>query len=306
MEEEESFEIPLVNANDDSAHYRLQNEPGEIQREYITGYDRTTSLRVLGRLSAVVHGTTSPPTSPTSVPATLILIDFAALGPDRRPPLQRLHQTRSAQGYASALSRYDPSILSLAPSGHQSLLQTTFTTKQNHSVEAYAEAEAGTDPVFTAGAKYAYALTTATGRGDSMVVEGMPAFVQRSSGKPNAARFTLRENASQKSGVPRHLRVAVLLGRRPGDEGLFIATINVKAHVSALAEVGERVRRMIGSIPLDDAVCFDPRAEPTTDKYPVDNLASVVLNEECSIQSGREGGDGGGGGGDEKEKEEDD
>ncbi|XDG10035.1 hypothetical protein ABKA04_009650 [Annulohypoxylon sp. FPYF3050] len=321
--EEEPFEIRLLDANDDSAHYRLQNEPGEIQREYITGYDRTSSLRVLGRLSAVVHGTTSPPSTPSSVPSTLILFDFAALGqkpsrryreiqleivfaahsPHRRPALQRTHQSRDQRAYVSALSRYDPIVRDLAPSGHSALLQTTFTTERKHALETYAEA--GTDPIFTAGSKYAYSLSTATERGDSMVVEGMPAFVQRSSGKPNAARFTLRENGSQKSGVPRYLRVAVLLERRVGDEGLFIATVNVKAHVSVFADAGEKVRRMMGSIPLDDAVCFDPRAEPTTDRYPVDNLASVVLSEECSIQSGKEGGDGGGGGG-EKEKEDDD
>ncbi|KAI2776818.1 hypothetical protein F4815DRAFT_448957 [Daldinia loculata] len=124
----------------------------------------------------------------------------------------------------------------------------------------------------------------------ALVVEGTEAFVNRAAGKPNAARFTLRENASQKSGVPKYLRVAVLLERRPGDEGLFLATVNVRAHVSVFADATERVRRIMGKIPLDDAVCFDPKIPPTTDKYPVNKLASVWLSEECSIESGYAGG----------------
>ncbi|KAI1451707.1 hypothetical protein F4805DRAFT_75076 [Annulohypoxylon moriforme] len=300
------FEIPLLDANDDSAHYRLQNEPGEIQREYITGYDRSTSLRVLGRLADVVHGH-STPSDPT--PCTLALFDFAALGqkPSRRYRELQIELVFAAHGtqgrpglrggrgggdQRTALSRYDPAVRGLAPSGHKSLLQTTYTSESKHGIEAYAEA--GMDPVATAGARYSYSLGNTVERGDSMVVEGMPAFVQRSSGKPNAARFTLRENGSQRSGVPRYLRVAVLLERRMGDEGLFLATVNVRAHVSVFADAGEKVRRIMGSVPLDDAVCFDPTVAPTTDKYPVDDLASVVLDDECSIQSGRESADGDG------------
>ena len=48
------------------------------------------------------------------------------------------------------------------------------------------------------------------------------------------------------------------------------------------------VRRVMGRIPPDDAVVFDPRIPPTTDKYPVDNLASVSLSRECAIESGYE------------------
>ncbi|KAI1208946.1 uncharacterized protein F4807DRAFT_428201, partial [Annulohypoxylon truncatum] len=301
--EEDAFEILLVDANDDAAHYRLQNEPGEIQREYVTGYDRKSTLRVLGRLADVVHGRSSPPSSDLdSTPCTLAIFEFAALGqkPSRRYREVQIEIVFRAYGthkrpnsisrhrdQRAALSRYDPAIRALAPHGHKSLLQSNFTRSSTHNIEA--SISAGTDPIASAGAKYAYALSENVERGDSMTVEGTPSFVGRSAGKPNAARFTLRENGTQRSGVPRHLRVAVLLERRAGDdEGLFLAEVNVRAHVSVLADAGERVRRVMGSVPLDDAVCFDPAARPTTDKYPVDRLAEVVLSEECSIRSGRE------------------
>ncbi|KAI2473681.1 hypothetical protein F4781DRAFT_379823 [Annulohypoxylon bovei var. microspora] len=298
--DDDPFEIVLTDANDESAHFRLQNEPGEKQREYITGYDRKSSLRVLGRLADVVHGRASSAASDDSAPCTLAIFEFAALGqtPSRRyreVQVEVVFAAHGAQGRPSLrshnkpgtdLSRYDPRVRGLAPRGHRALLQTTHLATRKHGFEAYAEA--GTDPLATAGARYTYAVGDAVRRGDCMAVEGTEAFVNRAAGKPNAARFTLRENASQKSGVPRYLRVAVLLERRAGDEGLFLATVNVKAHVSVFADAGERVRRIMGSIPLDDAVCFDPKMAPTTDKYPVDDLASVSLSEECSIESGRE------------------
>ncbi|KAI1408749.1 hypothetical protein F5Y13DRAFT_104920 [Hypoxylon sp. FL1857] len=297
MDYYEPFEIILADTNEESAHFRLQNEAGEKQREYITGYDRKNALRVLGRLADVVHGRSA---DDADTPCTLAIFEFAALGqkPERRRYREvqieivfAAHGTEGrsrARAHAHDLARWDPQVKGLAPRGHKSLLQTTHKTGRKHGFEV--SAEAGMDPLASAGASCSYEISDEVTRGDSMVVEGTEAFVNRSAGKPNAARFTLRENASQKSGVPRFLRVAVLLERRAGDQGLFLATVNVRAHASVFADAGERVRKIMGRIPLDDAVVFDPKTPPTTDRYPLDNLASVSLADECSIESGRDGG----------------
>ncbi|KAI1383515.1 uncharacterized protein F4822DRAFT_420885 [Hypoxylon trugodes] len=71
----EPFEIILSGSNEEEAHYRLQNEPGEKQREYITGYDRKDALRVLGRLTDVVHGKVA---EDSDIPCSLLIFEFAA------------------------------------------------------------------------------------------------------------------------------------------------------------------------------------------------------------------------------------
>ncbi|KAL7629605.1 hypothetical protein AAE478_001127 [Parahypoxylon ruwenzoriense] len=295
--DDECFEIILADTNEEAAHYRLQNEPGERQREYITGYDRKQALRVLGKLTHVVHGRFSA--DPDAPLASLAVFEFAALGQTNSRRYREVqieivfaaHGTEGRPGAARGssggdLSRWDPKVRSVAPSGYKALLRTTHTTERKHGFEA--QAEAGADPVASAGVKYVYEASDSVERGDRMAVEGTQAFVGRAAGKPNAARFTLRENASQRSGVPRYLRVAVLLERRAADQGLFLAEVNVRAHASVFVDTAERVRRIMGRVPLDDAVCFDPKMPPTTDKYPLDDLASVVLEEECSIESGYE------------------
>ncbi|KAI0141144.1 hypothetical protein F4776DRAFT_614274 [Hypoxylon sp. NC0597] len=302
MDYYEPFEIILADTNEESAHFRLQNEPGEKQREYITGYDRKGALRVLGKLTDVVHGRSSSSSAEDDgVPCTLAVFEFAALG--QKPSRRRYREVQIEIVFAAHgtegrprvranpadLSRWDPHVRGLAPHGHKSLLQTTHKAGRRHAFEV--SAEAGMDPLATAGASYTYEISDEVVRGDCMVVEGTEAFVNRAAGKPNAARFTLRENGSQRSGVPRYLRVAVLLERRAGDEGLFLATVNVRAHVSVFADAGERVRKVMGRIPLDDAVVFDPKVPPTTEKYPVDDLASVSLSDECSIESGHDSSD---------------
>ncbi|OTB14239.1 hypothetical protein K445DRAFT_302929 [Daldinia sp. EC12] len=282
--DDETFEIILADSNDESAHFRLQNEPGEMQREFITGYDRQGALRVLGRLADVVHGRYS---EDSEAPCSLAIFEFAALGQKstrRRYREVQIDIVFSAHGRDSA--RRDPGVKSIAPRGSRGLLRTTRASKRKHGFET--GVQLGADPVASAGVSYTYEMSDAAERGDSMTVEGTEAFVGRAAGKPNAARFALRENASQKSGVPKYLRVAVLLERRVGDEGLFLATVNVRAHVSVFADASEKVRRIVGRIPPDDAVVFDPRIPPTTDKYPVDNLASVSLSGECAIESGYE------------------
>ncbi|KAI1372686.1 hypothetical protein F4677DRAFT_245580 [Hypoxylon crocopeplum] len=291
------FEIILADSNEESAHFRLQNEPGERQREYVTGYDRRDALRVLGKLTDVVHGRLDPD---GDEPCSLAVFEFAALG--QKPSRRRYREVqielvfaahgtegrpRAARTNNAELSRWDPQVKALAPAGSKALLETTHTAGRKHAFEAFAEA--GADPVATAGVKYVYEISDVVERADRMVVEGAPAFVGRAAGKPNAARFVLRENASQRSGVPRFLRVAVLLVRRAGDSGLFVAEVNVRAHVSVFADAGEKMRRVMGRIPLDDAVVFDPKMPPTTDRFPVDRLASVSLGDECSIESGHAG-----------------
>ncbi|KAI2619316.1 hypothetical protein GGR54DRAFT_139434 [Hypoxylon sp. NC1633] len=313
--DEEPFEIILADSNEESAQYRLQNEPGERQREHVTGYDRKDALRVLGKLVHVVHGTAGDDNDndgeeEEGTPCSLAIFEFAALGqkPGRRRYREvqieivfAAHGPRSSASSSSSsdnskpssavaakandLARYDPQVSALAPHGARALHRSTHAARSKHGFEAFAQA--GAEPAGTAGARYTYEVGSAASVRDAMAVEGAPAYVGRAAGKPNAARFTLRENESQRSGVPRLLRVAVLLRRRRGDKlGLFVATVAVRARVSVWADAGEIVRRIVGRVPRDDAVVFDPACRPTTDRFPVGRLALVDLDGECAVESG--------------------
>ncbi|KAL1848126.1 hypothetical protein VTK73DRAFT_10207 [Phialemonium thermophilum] len=100
-------------------------------------------------------------------------------------------------------------------------------------------------------------------RTDCRLLEGYPRYVQRNEGPPDGAHWTFCENVKARSGLPRVVRTAVLLERRPGDElGRFAATVATQGHVSIWADLGEKLRKFVGLAVRDDPLILDPAPRP--------------------------------------------
>lgn len=94
---------------------------------------------------------------------------------------------------------------------------------------------------------------------DYRLLEGYPLYVKRDRGPMDGAHWTLRKNVKAQSGLPRLVRTAVLLERRPGDDqGQFAATISTKVSVSVWENTVEKFRRAVGRVPNDDPVHINP------------------------------------------------
>lgn len=148
----------------------------------------------------------------------------------------------------------------------------------------------GYAPIVEAGPEVSKKRTVVTRRLDFKFAAGYPAFVKKRGGEPNSVHWwvvlwfcfgasswgllswcvcvmltcnidrTLRENASQQSGLPSLVRTAVLVKRREGDNlGLFKAEISANVKASVVSDGVESLLKLVGLVPKDDPVFFDPR-----------------------------------------------
>lgn len=120
---------------------------------------------------------------------------------------------------------------------------------------------------------------------DAIQLSGSRVAVGAGHSRPNAARWVMLENASQKSGVPAFLRTAVLLKRRPKDNGQFLGSVNVSYRVSKFHDFKEVLSKMTGMIPTDKPIVFDPDLNPANPAFLSSNLADVDLSKEFQLIS---------------------
>lgn len=98
----------------------------------------------------------------------------------------------------------------------------------------------------------------------------------RTAGGMNSIRWVLKENKSQKTGVPTHLRGLALL-KRPDDDR-FIATVTIKT----TSDLWTTLEKLTGRIDKDDPLIFDPQeqAQPRKLSWAVEeHVDSSNLNE---------------------------
>lgn len=256
--------IPLVENDDDEAHYLIHNEPGgEDHRIHITGYDRHASNAVFGRLYHVVHGIVG---GGSTKPATLIVFEWLLI-PNKLGHRFRkvdidvtfaVKGGRPGQLPEADLSRYTPQVKTVAPNVPiRSFFSGRDVTEQTGQKLGL---NAGYAPFVTVNPEVSHSTTDVTSRTDFRFAAGHPAMEARTWGDPDSVHWTLHENAPQRSGTQSQVRTAVLLHRLPGDaNGAFTAVVKTKVEVSRLEDAMEKLKDLVGLVPRDDPLNFNPR-----------------------------------------------
>lgn len=297
------FDIVLGDANLEEANLRLDNEYDEDgnpipHREGVTGIDiqgKAALMAVKGRMPIVVHGFDKVG---SKFPHTLVIfewdterlrldrrfrevmieISFTAHGTrrDAEPEAQRLRE----KGIGT--THWDPEVVAIAPEHTDWYHRTSHAVSQTDGLELTLQATFG--GYFTAGPKYYWERSDASNRTDAIQVSGsrVPGYGQN---RTNAARWVMLENASQESGVPAFLRTAVLLKRRPKDNGQFLATVKVSYRVSTSHDFKVTLLKAMGKLPVDKPIVFDPRVSTPESNFKPSSLADADLKKEFRLVS---------------------
>ncbi|KAM6483363.1 hypothetical protein HDV62DRAFT_358412 [Trichoderma sp. SZMC 28011] len=300
------FEIALNDANLEDANFRLQNEMDENgdpipQREWVTGIDRqgnAARMAIKGRMAVVTHGYER---LGSKIPYTLIIfewdterlrldrrfrevtieVSFTAHGTrrDAEPEAQRLR----SKGVGKI--HWDPEVCATAPEHTSWYHRTSHSVSEKDGVDI--NLQAGFNGCFTAGPRFHWERSDATTRTDAIQITGNRVAVGPGHSRPNAVRWVMLENRSQKSGVPAFLRTAVLLKRRPNDNGQFLGAVKVSYRVSTSHDFKESLLKALGKLPTDQPLIFDPRiAIPSPSlNFDSSNLADVDLQQQFRLIS---------------------
>ncbi|KAL9099540.1 MAG: hypothetical protein Q9163_004972, partial [Psora crenata] len=236
--------MPFIGDAGDDAGFRIKNQPLEMERSHITGYDRKPGdTAVLGRLYHVVHGYMR---NGKGRPATIIVFEWL-LRPGRLG--RRFREVQITVVFAARdlrrgmlpsddLTEYDPAVTKVGPT--VPLLSSEIT----YMVDRKTGARLGFSIGFGGNASISPEVsseTTESGiqRIDYMVQAGYPFYAHRSSGDPDGVHWTFQENVKQQSGLPRVIGTAVLLQRSEDDFGPFEATFKTTSNVSIMVDAAE-------------------------------------------------------------------
>ncbi|KAI9698835.1 MAG: hypothetical protein M1820_007342 [Bogoriella megaspora] len=268
-----SFQI-FLDAEGDGGEYRYSNRPGEVQRPHII--DRGDCLVVQAELSEVVHGTLTP----NGERATILVTDFIFL-PSKS---SRRFKTASISMRFESLddTAGDIEVTDIAPRGHFSLHRTTKQVELTRSSNA--SLQGGT--IVTGCAGIGWEKKEKEDRVDHTTLSGTIRLEGRNFGGKNSARWSMSENKAQFSGIPTWLRTVTRLRRvekQSDAKTRFSAMAEVKCSVDFASSMEESRDRLLGRIPEDDPVIFDPGEKPTTSVFDVENLGSVDLDAHSSV-----------------------
>ncbi|PNP40279.1 hypothetical protein TGAMA5MH_07808 [Trichoderma gamsii] len=255
--------MPLIADDADNAGFRIKNAPGgESHRVLITGYDRPKATAVRGRLFHVVHGIMG---NGNSNPATLIVFEWLLIPGRLRRRFRDVSidvtfspcGRRPGKKLDADLSSYTPKVMSIAPSVPlKSYFSSRDVTRETQNKVAI---NLGYQPYASFSPEISKKSTEVTFRTDYRFVAGYASLVKKTWGEPNSVHWTLQENAPQESGVPYVLRTAVVIQRVVGDYGLFSAAVNITVNVSVIENATETLKKLVGLVPDDDPVTFDPK-----------------------------------------------
>ncbi|XXG99625.1 hypothetical protein Hte_005966 [Hypoxylon texense] len=258
------------------ARFHTLNQGDEIQRENIAD-DTTAGLLIQADLLKVIHGQESP----DGEAATLMVIGFRFQGINQRRRFREVQVTIHFEDEEEPLL-HAPEVVAIWPDREYSYEETSTAVEDTRSVEPGASAGASVASATLTGR---WEVKTATNRANWAVVTGARVRRGRNYGKRNAVTLSLYENASQRSGVVRDLRVAILL-RLHEDTDRFRGYFSI----NALADIHYKAAWIIHQLSGDrrnDPVIFKrgvqflgPRGTLTADQ-PIDpsNLRSVSLRQ---------------------------
>jgi hypothetical protein len=291
------FSISLQEGNPEEAQFRLNNsydENGDVipHREWTTGIDRqgkAAQMAVKGRMPTVVHGFEQ---AGSKIPYTLLIfewsterlrldkrfremtieVSFAAHGSrrDAEPEAQRL------RGKGIGKIHWDPEVCAISPEHTAWYHRTNHTVNDKDGIDISLQANLG--GFLTAGPRLYWERIDDATRTDAIQVTGNRVAVGAGHSRPNAVRWVMMENASQKSGVPAFLRTAVLLKRRPKDNGQFIGTVRISYRISRFHDFKETLLNAMGKLPVDDPIVFDPCVATPPSNFDLSELAKVGAN----------------------------
>jgi hypothetical protein len=270
-----SFGFELQPTGDDGSTFRYRNLPNEYQRSTVV--DRRTSIKsnlsVQGSLVTVVHGKFAP----GGPRATLIVARLELMSSHH---CRRFSSAKISFHFRNNKKFLNSSVHKIAPSGEIALNQSWYRLEEK--VSAGGGGGLGIHPL-AADVQAKYELTKALVRPDCGSLYGSTTTEGRSFGPKNTARWSMSQNESEKSGIPTHLYLAILL-KRDNDEPFF-ADVKVNAEVDVLYKLESWIQDVGGKNKIDP-IKFDPRKPPmgvipngldkdNLSEYPLERLGRV-------------------------------
>jgi hypothetical protein len=288
-----SHEFTINLGWDSGPKYHLPCETDELRRP-MPHHQVVAGMSVTGLIPVVVHGFAN------DEPHTLVIFEWCitARCPDLRTTSVAIEASFMANGpsghvvdEAEALqhnggekSYWGPEVIRAAPSG--SMLYNLMI-RMTKDIETYKQAfSADFRPYFTASPKLSLSHDDSASIVDSIKVTGHPFVVGSNRDRPNAIRWTIRENESQSSGVPAYLRTAVLLKRQPNGNGSFLGNVKIEMNVAWMEDGEEKTHKLSSQIKPDDVILFNPVVlQPSTFDSRRNELDKVDLDAEFQILS---------------------
>jgi len=241
MSEATEFSIPLSYLGDEGAGLRLANLKGQVQRQHVIQRD-DGHLAVHADLPYVLHGTLTP----GGKAATLLILDFRFGG--SRSEGRRFREATIDVGFACENRKIgedeetDPIVCQMAPYGTLRLDPATVDYEQSISLSANAGAGVG---LAVLGVGAGFERKTTVEKTKHTILYGSLRISGRNCGPQNAVRWSIVENATEKGGIPGHLRTAILI--TPRTEGKFKVVVTINAKVDIFASL----KRVFGGAVVD-------------------------------------------------------
>ena len=247
--------------------YHLQNH-GATERIWITGHDRDEVVNVTGELAEVVHGHME---DSGGKKCTLIVFNWWINGHNEGKQFKHVQIKATFKNEVKG-AYYDPIVISLAPRGVYSMLQSS----QPVDKTLKAGISAQTQPALgSCGFTFSYESTTSTERQDFVKIIGsLQVEPNKKEGgiRPNVVQWDLDENASTKSGLPSYFRTAVLLERK--DDSPFTAYFGIETKVDMFTDFTRKVKELAGLNPKDEPVIFNPAKASSSPTISPNNMKS--------------------------------
>ena len=259
--------------------FHLRNKPGQKQREavsaYASGSRKKPAFRVGCDAVAIIHGTLDQTSKRR---ASLLIYDFSFFSyrSARIKEATISFQFLGKDGDSAGA----PAVQKVAPFASHTMMQTT----QNETLKVSGQGGISGGAVVTLNTSGTVEKSVEKTTTHSAEITGVnPA---DDWGNRFRADWYLRENASQKTGIVRQLRICILLTRDADSEFSCIPIISVTPNLAA------KMPSLFSPGPHDDPIIFDPEYLPFNalgENIQIDqwNLAAVPLEKvwDCTFHS---------------------
>lgn len=262
---------------------KTRNLPGQIQRPSTTDRGRETKFKVQANLHTCVHGILNNSSNP-KVRASLIVLEYQLKCLEPQSSFESIHtkltfRENSTKGTHEVPSR--PHVKQTEP----------FSTSERWDVTTEVVAS-DSHLEGTAGVGFGPVTLEGTAGGGRESAHEQLHFIEGDTGRHfnkdtqvyDEAWWNIVQNQSQKHGVPRNFRVAVLLER--SSDAKFEATFALEVHAGFRYAASKAWNWLRGRAQGDDPIVFDPAQPPQGDTTGVadpSNLESVDLAALCPV-----------------------